>query len=226
MTDTSTPPTVVRLEDFPLELRMLGGRTAGQRSGVVVASSRDADIAVSLRIADPDLTFENGENEITQIEHFGEGEQREIALDWGLRDPDGARPPLVLLEIDVRYEDDDEAHTATTGVALQHTNAAKLLILGGALAAVAVAATAVLRRPRVEEEDEVPDEIELAIVDVEPPKRPDVEPPKRSPRKASTKRAGGTRRGSSASRSAPRKDARGSSGARKSSRPRSTRKSR
>lgn len=214
----NAPPTVVRLEDFPLELRMLAGRTMGQRSGVVVSSARDAGIAVSLRIAQAPMTFENGENEITQIERFAAGEQRTIELEWGLRDPENTRTPLVLLEVDVRYEDEDEAHTATTGVALQHSNAAKLLVLGSALAAIAVGAAALLSRDRREREEEVPDEIELAVVDVEPPKR--------KARKPAKKRAGGTRRGSTASRSAPRTGARGSSAARKSSRPRSTRKSR
>lgn len=232
----TAPPTVVRLEDFPIELRFFAGRTAKQRTGVVVASERDADVAVSLRLAQSPLTFENGEHEITQIEHFAGGEQRLVELDWGLRNPENAREPIALLEIDVRYDDDDEAHTATTGVALQYANPAKLLILGSALAAVAVGAVALLRREEwVEEEEEVPDEIELAVIDIEPPKRTartSSAKKKSSATKTSAKKtapkkqAGGTRRGSSASQSAPRKGGRGSSAGRKSAPSRSRRTSR
>jgi hypothetical protein len=229
------PPVVVRLEGFPERLRLVRGRSSSRDSGVVVASDQDANIAVSLRLPYEPFTFENGETEITQIESFTAGEQREVVIDWALRDDTGAYIQYVYLEIDVRYEDDEESlNTATLAIPLDYGLNVKRLALVGAVAAAAFGAalmTAARRAVTVAEEDDVT----IGIVEVDVPKRKasskkrtasQASAKKTSTKKASTKKAGGTPRGSGASRSAPRKDARGSSAARKSSAGRSTRKSR
>ncbi len=235
------PPVIVRLEGFPEDLRLVRGRSSSHESEVVVASERDANIAVSLRLPYEPFTFENGETEITQIESFTAGEQREVAVDWGLRDDTGAYVQYLYLEIDVRYEEEEDSlNTATLAIPLNYGLNVKRLALVGAVAAAAFGAalmTAARRAVTLAEEDDVT----IGIVEVDVPKRRSSRSTssnsagrkttskpssKTSSKKTSTKKAGGTRRGSGASRSAPRKDGRGSSAGRKSSAGRSTRKSR
>jgi len=228
------PPVVVRLQDFPERLRLFRGRTPSQQSAVVVHSDRDANIAVSVRLPYEPFTFENGESEITQIESFTAGEQREVVLEWALHDGTDAYVQYVYLEIDVRYEDDEDSlNTATVAIPLDYGMGLKRLALIGALAAAAVG-TALMTTTRravkaAEEED-----LTIGIVEVDVPRRPASRPRRTSTKssgsskstKSSKKPPGGTPRGSSTSRSAPRKGAPGSSGGRKSSPRPSTRKSR
>lgn len=212
------PPTVVRFEDSPSRLRLLRGRSEMHETCVVVASDRDANIAVSVRLPDEAFTFENGETEITRIESFAAGEQREIVLEWGARTRVEIVAPHLYLEIHVRYEDrEDEINTATLAIPIAHgLGAARIALLGAVTAAAVGAALVTATRRAIQAVEE--DDVTIGIVEVETPRRTST--------KSSKKRAGGTRRGSAASRSAPRKDARGSSAARKSSPRRSTRKSR
>lgn len=213
------PPTVIRFEDSPQRLRLLRGRSEVHETSIVVASDRDANIAVSVRLPDESFTFENGETEITQIESFTTGEQREVVLEWAVRNDADVVAPLLYVEVHVRYEDrEDESNMATLALPIEHGLGIARMALLGAVTAAAVGAalvTAARRAVRAVEEDD----ITIGIVEVETPRRPS-----RAKRPAK-KPAGGTRRGSAASRSAPRKDARGSSAARKSSARRPTRKS-
>jgi hypothetical protein len=239
------PPVVVRLQDFPEQLRLVRGSTPPQQSAVLVQSERDANIAVSMRLPYEPFTFENGETAITQIESFTAGEQREIVLDWALRDETDAYVQYVYLEIDVRYEDEEDSlNTATVAIPLNYGMGLKRLALIGAITAAAVGTaimTATRRAVRAYEEDDVT----IGIVEVDVPKRT-TRPRKSSSaakkssraaasstKKGSTskqgatsKQGGETRRGSSPSGSAQRTGGRGSSGARKSSPRPSTRKSR
>jgi hypothetical protein len=233
------PPVVVRLEDFPEQLRLFRGSTPPQQSAVVVHSELDANVAVSMRLPYEPFTFENGETEITQIASFTAGEQRAISLDWALRDETDAYLQYVYLEIDVYYEDqEDSLNTATVAIPLNYGMGLARMALLGAVTAAAVGTaimTATRRVARVYEEDDVT----IGIVEVDAPKRAPrtrrTSPSKGSKSaKSSTskkqgttskKQAGETRRGSSPSGSAQRTGARGSSGARKSAPRPSTRKS-
>lgn len=260
------PPTVVRLNGFPESARV----SDVFNSSVVVLSERDAEVEVTMRITNSSLTFDDGSTEFVQTDTFTAGEQREVLFDdWSFEGQTLA--PYVMLEIGVRYADDHHVNTATALISLEQreTRIGIALAIGGALVAAALGLAALSRRYEVEvveteveitdddsldvlTEEEVPDEIVVAEMDVQPrrpakrrtpskqstAKKTATKSPsskkaskkssstKSSSKKASSSQASGTRRGSSASGSAPRKDARGSSAGRKSAPRRTTRSSR
>ena len=255
------PPTVVRLNGFPESARV----SDVFNSSVVVLSERDAEIEVTMRITNSSLTFDDGSTEFVQTDTFAAGEQREVLFDdWSFEGQTLA--PYVMLEIGVHYADDHHVNTATALISLEQreTRIGIALAIGGALVAAALGLAALSRRYEVEvveteveitdddsldvlTEEEVPDEIVVAEMDVQP-RRPAKKratakkasaksssskktsskssSTKSSSKKATSSKASGTRRGSSASGSAPRKDGRGSSAGRKSAPRRTTRSSR
>jgi Mg-chelatase subunit ChlI len=246
------PPTVVRLNGFPESARV----SDVFNSSVVVLSERDADVEVTMRITNSSLTFDDGSTEFVQTDTFTAGEQREVVFDdWSFEGQTIA--PYVMIEIGVRYADHHHVNTATALISLEQREAriGIALAIGGALVAAALGLAALSRRYEVEvvetevevtdddsldvlTEEDVPDEIVVAEMDVQP-RRPAKKrtaakqstakktsakssaskksaSTKSSSKKASSSQASGTRRGSSASGSAPRKDGRGSSAGRKS----------
>ena len=232
------PPHIVRLVGFPDRVRLTPRGTAEETSGVVIVTDRDADVEVTLRLAHSTLTFGDGETQVRVVERVEQGEQHEILLDWSLSGITSA--PYVMFEIDVRYADEEDVHTATSIVDLaqRERSIGAAIAIGGALVAAALGLLA-LARTRVE--------VREFTVDAppEPPpasststtKRPS-SAKKSSAKKSSTKTSsaktssakkktgGGTRPGSGTSGSAQRTGARGSSAGQKSAPARSTRKSR
>lgn len=293
-------PTVVRLVRFPqtYKLARKGRQYIGplRRSGPVVHSDRHGAIDCTFRVTAPGVTFSTGNTSITVTEAFEEGEQRDLHVPWGLMVDANVRPPLIAIEIDLKYADEQEFHTATAPLKLAYGMSAgrKAGVAAAAVAAAAVGVAVAKRKKNVVVDDE--DDVELALFNIASTKRApakagtrpakgskvtvvdedDAEvavyntgrrassskktskktskksvkkaaPAKKSSQKtaakksttkksaakksttkkaASKKQAGGSRRGSGASRSAPRKGARGSSSARKSASRRTTRKSR
>ena len=267
-------PTIVRLIRFPATLRLTrkGKQFIGpqRRSGPVILSERHDPIDCTFRVTAPGVTFTTGGTTITHTEAFGEGEQRDLLLPWGLIVDANARIPQLILEIDVSYSGTTELHTATVPLKLTYgmSSGQAAAVAGAAVAAVAIGAAVAKKRKRkavVVDDDE---DVELAVFNIastkrapakasrkRPPKgskvtvvdeddaevtvyntgrRPAAAKKKAPAKKASTakkkspakKPAGGTRRGSGASRPAPRKGGPGSSSARKSASRRTTRKSR
>lgn len=216
-------PTVVRLIRFPKTLRLekKGNQFFGplKRSGPLILSERHAAVECTFRLTDPGLSFATGGNTVTGVEAFGEGEQRDLLLPWALVSDGKARPAQIILEIDVNYEGAAEKHTATVPVAL--TYGVRRRVIGAVAAAAAAVAVAAVSRSRKASAKK-----KAASSKKASSKKASASSKKTSTKKAPAKKAGGNRRGSSASRSAPRKDARGSSKARKAAPRRTTRKSR
>lgn len=218
-------PTIVRLLRFPTSLRLLkkGAQylSGKKRSGALILSERHHSVEVTFRTNLPGVSFSTGGTSLTSTEAFTEGEQRDVLLPWTLVVEQGELPAELLLEIDVAYEG-KERHTATVPLKLRYGIPVVTVAVGAAIAVAAVAATVVSRRkPKLIVED---GEIEIPSTPrkARKPSRKAASKPAASkkssakPAASSSKKASGTRPGSSASRSAPRKDAPGSSKARKS----------
>lgn len=233
-------PTIVRLIRFPESLRLArkGREFIGplRRSGPVVLSDRHDPIDVTFRVTAPGFSFLTGGDTITVTEAFNDGEQRDVLVPWQLVADGRQRVSAIVLEIDVAYAGTDDLHTATVPIELTYgmsSGQATAVVAGAALAAAAVAAVTVGRRKRKVVVDE--EEVEVSAVrktnrtsGTTKTNKKKAPAKKQAPakKKAPAKKAGGTGRGSSASRSAKRTGARGSSKARKSPARRSTRKSR
>ncbi len=217
-------PTIVRLLRFPASLRLLkkGAQylSGKKRSGALILSERHQPVEVTFRTTLPGVSFSTGGTSVTSTEAFTEGEQRDVLLPWTLVVEQGELPSELLLEIDVAY-DGKERHTATVPLKLLYGIPVVTVAVGAAIAVAAVAATMVSRRKsKVVAEDR---EIEISSTPSKA-RKPSKAASKSAaskksgakPAASSSKKASGTRPGSAASQSAPRKDAPGSSKARKS----------
>lgn len=143
-----TPPLILHYDGLPARIRT--GRA--YLSGPVIRAEVAGDVEVTLRLPEPEFTFDGAAHEIALVEGFEAGEERFVTFEWALEWDYETRARHTLLEIDVRYLDEDELHTAVIAIELEDGSSARRAALGAAfVGALAGAAMALWRRPAAEE---------------------------------------------------------------------------